>query len=257
MLSSFIPEKLCRPNKIKGDLITSHLSYTFQEKIILNRDIILNLYDKIKNKYIENNKNIIYRTYLPIKNSIYIPECHMNNDIFEVKDWIKEYHYYIKNIETNKYLFIDYDVDEFKLCDKNKTIFEIIENNNNIEIKLGIYHLTRYNCIGKFRNENIFMKYFRDENEKKLIKEDDNKNGFYLKFSKYNNYFSINKKNNQEEINVTLHKNNKWIFEKVKKNEFTKVTRFLKNNKFYYKNVKTNEIYTNYYLGWGLENILW
>ena len=258
-LSSLIPEKLCRPNKIKGDLITSHLSYTFQEKIILNRDIILNLYDKIKSIYIKNNKNIINNDNIYLKNNILIPKSHINNEIFKVKSWFHDNHYYIRNVETNKYLFIDYEIDEFKLSDKDRTIFEIFEKNNSIEIKLGIYSLTRYNCIGKFRNESIFMKYFRDETEKELIKEDDdNKNGFYLKFSKYDNYFSINNKSNSEEIIVSLKKNNKWIFEKIKnKNEFIEVSRFLKNKKFYYKNIKNNEIYTNYYLGWGLENILW
>ena len=65
---------------------------------------------------------------------------------------------------------------------------------------------------------------------------------------------SINK--NLLEINNT--KVCKWLFEEVNmKEQYIDVTRFIKNNKIYYKNIKNNEIYSNYYKGWGLENILW
>ena len=248
-LSSFIPEKLCRPNKIKGNLITSHLSYTFQEKILLNNNEILNNYSKIKNNY------ILLKTGLRYNNNISNKfKCNKNlDDTYIVKNWINEYSFYIKNIETNNYLYINYDDDELCLSNSSKTIFEIKNNT----INLGIYYLTRYNYIGKFRNEQILLKYFKDFNEKEIIKENiDENNSFYLKFTKYNTYLSVNTKNNTF-LNISSNKINKWIFEKINNNmEYITVKRFIKNNKIYYQNIETNEIYANYYNGWSLENIL-
>jgi hypothetical protein len=250
-ISSYIPEKLLRPNKIKGDLITAHLSYIFQEKIMLYHDNILNNYIKIKEKYIFNNELI--KKYNNNKLSL-LTSIH-NNNIFKIKNWFNEKHYYIKNIETNKYLSILYENDEIKLSDINKTIFEINNLSNNIiEIKLGIYYLTRYNIIGHFRNENILIKYLKDETEKYIIKENIDNDSFYLKFKKYNNYISLN---NECNIDLTNNPKNKWIFEKVNiKDEYIEFSRFEKNNKFYYKNIKNNELYTNYYLGWSIDNLL-
>jgi hypothetical protein len=262
MLSSFIPEKLCRPNKIKGDLITSHLSYSFQEKIILNRDDILNNYKRVRDLYINKNKSLI-KIYNKLE--LIIPKCHLNNNIYKIKNWNNSNHYYIKNIDTDKYLYINYDTDELSLNNTDKTFFEIINKKNNIiEIKLGIFYLTRYNSIGKFRNENILFKYLKDSFEKELLKEDiekdliENDNDiFYLKFLKYNNYLSTSTENNNL-INIYNQKCSKWKFEKVvNQDKYINVIRFIKNNKFYYKNINTDEIYTNYYYGWGTENILW
>jgi len=275
MLSSFIPEKLCRPNKINGNLITSHLSYSFQDKVILNRKDIYNNYLLIKNNYIKKSQPIINNFIINENKIQYLLKCHkINDDIYQILNWYKPYHYYIKNINNNKYLSIDYEKDEFILdCDK-KTIFDIYDNNNrnnfnvaksllsaknSIKIKLGIYYFTRYNCISKFRNESIFLKYFNDEREKEILKEDFNEldNSFLLKFIKYNSYLGINEKNNNL-IDIVMNKNYRWTFEKVKNdNKYINCTRFIKNNKFYYKNVETNEIYTNYYMGWGLENVLY
>jgi hypothetical protein len=259
LLSGFIPEMLSRPNKIKGDLITSHLSYTFQEKIILNKLDLLNNYIKISDKYQSFNLSLVKK--YNFNNDIYIPKSIINNDLYKIKNWITDNHYYIKNVETNKYLYIDYEEDEFKLSD-NKTIFEIYQKNtfaNTIEIKLGIYYLTRYNSFGKFRNEQILIKYLREDKERDIIKEyekdDDLSNEFYLKFLKYNCYLNINI-NNTSTV-VTHNKITKWTFEKVIMDEpYFEASRFIKNNKFYYKNTKTNEIYTNYYKGWAIENIL-
>ena len=261
MLSSFIPEKLCRPNKIKGDLITSHLSYSFQDKIMLTRDDILNNYKRLKDLYITKNENLI-KIYN--NSELVIPKCHLNNNIYKIKNWNRFNHYYIKNVDTNKYLYINYDTDELSLSDTDKTFFEITDKKNNIiEIRLGIFYLTRYNSIGKFRNENILFKYLKDNFEKELLKEDiekdfiENNDVFYLKFLKYNNYLSVSLENNNL-INIYNQKSSKWKFEKIVNQEkYIYVTRFVKNDKFYYKNINTNEIYTNYYYGWGTENILW
>ena len=81
----------------------------------------------------------------------------------------------------------------------------------------------------------------------------DEYNNFYIKFAKYGTYLSINDDN----IDISYQKKNKWNFEHILNNqEYIYMTRFIKNNKFYYKNIDNNEIYTNYYMGWGLENVL-
>jgi len=254
-LSSLIPERLCRYNKIFGSLITSHLSYSFQDKIILKNNNVINNYTKLRDIYI-NLKNHSCSIYNKIYKEVLL-KCHINNDIYKVKNWIKDNSYYIKNIETNKYLYIDYDEDKLILSNCEKTIFEINSTNNNtIIINLGIYFFTRYNCTNKFRNETILIKCYNDNNEKYIIKENiDEYNNFYFKFTKHNNYLSINKNNN---IDITSKRINKWNFEKIPNNEeYIYVIRFIKNNKMYYRNIENNEIYTNYYMGWGLENVLW
>jgi putative NIF3 family GTP cyclohydrolase 1 type 2 len=103
------------------------------------------------------------------------------------------------------------------------------------------------------------VKYIKDETEREILKEnfDTKNNSFYIKFLKYNAYLTINEKN-IELVDSTFKKTNKWILEKANNNgkEFIKVSRFLKNKKFYYKNIENGEIFTNYYLGWGYENII-
>ena len=58
-------------------------------------------------------------------NNTNIPICHITDEIYEVKNWVTENSYYIKDTYTNKYLYIDYDIDEIKLSDSDKTFFEI------------------------------------------------------------------------------------------------------------------------------------
>ena len=246
-----------RHNKIKGDLITAHLSYSLQDKIILHRDDLLINYRKICEKYINLTDSII-NNYNKININTYIPKVHINNNIYKIKNWINDSHFYIKNYDTNQYLNIDYENDELVLSLVNKSIFQVINKTSNfIEIKLGIYFLSRYNTLTKFRNEVVLLKYLKDEKERELFKEPSNiDNVFYLKYTKYNNYLVLNQNTNLLEINNT--KLSKWLFEKVDlKDEYIYATQFIKNNKIYYKNIKNNEIYTNYYKGWGLENIYW
>jgi len=187
-----------------------------------------------------------------------IPKVHLKNEVFKIKNCFNQNHYYIKCIDKNKYLHIDYEEDILKLYDNKRTIFQINEKSKNIiEIKLGIYFITMYSKIGNFRNETIYSKYFRDEKEKEIIKEYINESSeFFLKFGKYNNY--LNFKNN-DNIDISVKPNCKWIFEKIEyqDKEFIYLKRELKNNKFYYTNIEYGDIYTNYYLGWGIDGLLW
>ena len=234
-LSSLIPEKLLRPNKIKGDLITSHLSYSFQDKIILHRDTILDNYKKIRDTYINIECRYIDKFNDCLNDNV--PTYHLSDSqIFIVRNWIKDTNIYIKNIETNKYIYIDYEIDELCLSDTKKTMFEYIDNS----IKLGIYYLTKYNSKSKIRNEKMLIKYLYDKSER-AISYESNK----IKFLKYNSYLSIDGYD-------------KWIFEKVIADDIDHLMhRTLKNNKFYYTDIKTGYVHTNYYLGWGINNILY
>ena len=53
-LSSKIPEELLRKNKIKGDLITCHLSYQMQDKFMLSKNDIINKYNDLYSNYCIN-----------------------------------------------------------------------------------------------------------------------------------------------------------------------------------------------------------
>lgn len=248
-LTSFIPEQLDRPNKIYGNLLTSHLSYNFQEKILLNNNQkIFTHYNNIKEIYL---KYFIYKPNIisiPLSNNIppqpnyYINEN--NEKIYKIYNFHKENEYYIKH--QDKYLYIDYDNDILTLSTDKKTIFNIIFLENNIiEIQLGIYNLTKYNCIGNFKNETILMKYYKDNKEKRILMEKKEDNEYYLfKFLKYNTYLSIN---NTKEFKL----------EKIEKKEIIEVKRYIHNKKIYYENVITKDIYTNFYKGWSIEKILY
>ena len=276
-VSSFIPELLERPNKINGKLITSHLSYTFQDKLLLKRDDLYNNYLNIKDRYIhtETYDSFYSKLYNNLNNESYnlnnelynIPHSHIidkeilikdkKDKIYKIKNWLTSNYYYIK-ILNNKYLGIDYDTNQLYITDNiNKTPFEIIHKNNNyIEIKLGIYNLTRYNSINNIKNESILLKYFRDDKEKEIYLEDNIENLFYIKFTKYNSYLTVNLENKLE---ICTNKNSciKWSFENIDYKDYYYCTRFIKNKKIYYKDINTNQIYTNYYNGWALENVLW
>jgi hypothetical protein len=272
-VSSYIPELLERPNKINGKLITSHLSYTFQDKIMQKRDDIYNNYLNIQKLYIKSLINLVKVKENYKENNLnndYIPKSHiidLYNDIdkiYKIKNWYTENNYYIKIHNSNKYLAIDYDTDQLYITDNiiDKTSFNIIfKNNNCVEIKLGIYNLTRYNSNSNIKNEIILMKYFRDDKEKEILLDDNNNNNdnndnsFYIKFTKYNCYLTL--KDNKVEIINNKNLAIKWSFEKIDIKDYYNCIRFIKNKKIYYKDIDTNQIYTNYYKGWSLENVLW
>ena len=269
-LSSKIPEELLRKNKIKGDLITSHLSYQMQDKFILSKNDIINQYNNLYRNYCINriNTNISMNTQLnntnQKNNSISLHYNSLNNslnNIFRVPNWIKDNHIYIKHESTNNYIYYDYETFELKLSKTNKTLFELYNYKENVHyIMLGIYYLSNNNIRGNFKNEQVLIKNMSNNSEKLIILEkgnnNKNNNSFYIKFSKTNTYLSIIKDNNY--LTNTNNNIDKWIFEKPeKKEDFISVIREKKYNKFFYKNIETNEEYCNIYSGWGYENIFW
>jgi len=163
----------------------------------------------------------------------------------------------------------------------NKTVFEVnfdsdSQKNNEFEINLGIYFFTKYNVLGKFKNEAILAKNMQDKKERILVKEVDicesndiNNSSIYIKFKKYNSYLSLSERN-IDFVDVTLIPQTKWILEKIIKDdmnndEYVIASRIEKNNKFYYKNINDSDnnldcecnYFTNFYLGWGWEGCVW
>jgi hypothetical protein len=265
-LSSKIPEELLRKNKIKGDLITSHLSYQMQDKFILSKNNILNQYNELYNNYYNNRQNIIFNN-ISVNNTLVNNNIslHYNsqNNIFKVPNWIKNNHIYIKHESTNNYIYYDYETFELKLSPTNKTLFELYNYKENVYyIMLGIYYLSNNNIRGNFKNEQVLIKNMSNYSEKLIILEKDtiisssSNSSFYVKFSKTNTYLSITKDNNY--LINTNKSIDKWIFEKPeKKADFISVVREKKYNKFFYKNIETHDEYTNIYSGWGYENVFW
>lgn len=253
-LSSFIPEKLLKPNRIIGNFITSHYSYSIQDYFIEKRkDIYLN-YLKIKQLY---KDRIIKKKEIGEKKILKLPSISFSlsgkDEIFTVKNWYKKNNYYIKNIETNKYLYIDFFKDDLVLNSESKSVFEIkFENKNLCSIKLGVYYLTNENFSKNFKNEHTLLKCYKNENYKSVYivdcgsdeESNDNKNLYFLNNEGNKKYFSIDG-------------NKRWKFEEIpyKSNEYFYVKRFIQNDKYYYQDINTNEIFTNFYLGWGIDTL--
>ena len=254
-LSSKIPERLLRPNKIKGDLITSHYSYKLQDRILMSRHELIENYEKLCDKYMNESKNILFQKNIPLELNI---SYKRKGGTYSVPNWINENHIYIKNIDTGKYIYYDYKINKLQISDTKKTLFEkiVINNENKIfYIMHGIYYLSKYNVNGNFKNESILIKNMLLENERYIICEDVDKDGFYyIKFLKYNEFLSIHDNN----LISTSYKKSKWIFEKpVYDKDVIRVKRYQKYGRYFYKNIDNNEIFSNIYLGWSYENIIW
>jgi len=196
-LSSYFPEKLFRPNKIKGDFITSHYSYALQEKIFNVNNKLRIQYEKLVNFYINNNNKLYF-----IKNNKLLKKYILHNfqerqqeqELITVLNYQDNNLFYIKNIETNSYLYIDYNDDALSLHSTKKTFFKINQlDEKSININLGIYSLTRFNLNADFKNKGLLIKLLNDindKNEKKIhiINENENENEnennkIYLQFN--------------------------------------------------------------------------
>ena len=253
-LSSKIPERLLRPNKIKGDLITSHYSYKLQDRVLMARYELIENYEKLCNKYMDEYKNISFQKNIPLELNISYKK---KGGVYSVPNWINENHIYIKNIDTGKYIYYDYKINKLSLSSTKKTLFEKIEINNENKIfyiMQGIYYLSKYNLNGNFKNESVLIKNMLSDNERYIICDGSDKDGYYIKFLKHNEYMSIHDDN----LISTSNKKSRWIFEKpFYDKDIIHVKRYQKYGRYFYKNIDNNEIYSNIYLGWSYENIIW
>lgn len=247
-LSSYYPEKLCRPNKIIGNFITCHYSYSMQEKILNKKKELKLLYQNLYDKYLLNYKLINYNYTNILINNYKVNKLGKNK--FFIKNFNKNK--YSIRTEEGDYLYINYFDTYLTVNKQKKTFFDIkfIEKHK-IIIKLGIYNFNKFNLCHEFKNRNLFIKllYQFSENLIELIPKN---NGYFMKFIKYNFYINlVNKKIQIEEKPSTI-----WILKKNNDDEHIFVKRYINEKKIYYKNMRNNENFTNFYLGWGCENII-
>jgi hypothetical protein len=260
-LSSYFPEKLFRPNKIKGDFITAHYSYALQEKIFNANDKLRLQYEKLVHFYINNNDKLDFiKNDKLLKKYISYEVQERPQELITVLNYQDNNLFYIKNIETNSYLYIDYNDDALSLHSTKKTFFKINQlDEKSININLGIYSLTRFNLNADFKNKGLLIKLLNDINEKndKKIHIINKNNKIYLQFNNSTMFLGI--KDNK--LFLENEKKYSWVFEKYdNKEKYIQMERFELNKKFYYKKIDTNnnnEIITNFYMGWGNENILY
>ena len=259
-LSSYFPEKLFRPNKIKGDFITAHYSYALQEKVFNANDKLRLQYEKLVHFYINNNNKLDFiknKNNNLLKKYILYEVQEKPQELITVLNYQDNNLFYIKNIETNSYLYIDYNDDAFLLHPTKKTFFKINQlDEKSININLGIYSLTRFNLNADFKNKGLLIKLLNDINEKneKKIHIINENNKIYLQFNNSTMFLGIK----YNKLILENEKKYSWIFEKYDNQEkYIQMERLEINKKFYYKNINTNQIITNFYMGWGNENILY
>ena len=251
-LSSYYPEKLLRPNKIIGNFITSHFSYSLQDKLLNKNKSLHFLYSKLSNIYLEKyNLNIDKNKLNMNVNNQLFKINNWGKNKFYIKNWLNENHYYLKC--NDQYLYIDYFDDLFSLTKNKRSLFEIhfIEDNI-IEIQLGIYKFNKYNLSDVFKNRHLLLKFLYNTQESKIKIEKIN-NMTYLKFLKSNLYISwLNQSFQMTQTPVTS-----WnLIKPTKLFESIYIKRYIKNKKIFYKSLNHGDVFTNFYLGWGYENII-
>ena len=205
------------------------------------------MYNKFFEIYNNNYKHLNFN-YTAISLNKYKINKISNNKFYIINNVYNSY-----LISTNnKFFYIDYESDKITLNNKKKTYFSIdfIEKDK-IIIKLGIYKLNRYNISDNFKNRNLLIKllYNNAENIIQLIPKD---NYYILQFFKSKLY--LTSENNY--LTLTDQPKTLWKINKYSNKEKIYVKRVIKNKKIYYKNLKNNHLFTNFYLGWGNENIL-
>ena len=246
-VSSYYPEKLLRPNKIIGNFITCHYSYSLQEKILLKKKELKLMYNKFFEIYNNNYKQLKFNYTNNSLNKFKI------NNISKNKFFLNNNSYNSYLISTdNKYFYIDYECNKITLSNKKKTYFTIdFIDKDKIIIKLGIYKLNRYNISDNFKNRHLLIKLLYNDNEN-IIQLIPKHNSYNLQFLKSKLYLTCINNN----LTLTEEPKTLWKFNKCNKKEKIYVKRIIKNKKIYYKNLKNNHLFTNFYLGWGNENII-
>jgi len=289
LLSSFYPEKLLRPNKIKGDFITSHYSYALQNDVMNQSTYLYKKYISLTKDYcsyikdqtfpeltqiISRNHSLLkkYKSYLLYDSNsdrTFMKAPHYNHSFLENGN---RKFFYIQHYQTNQYLTIDYEENVLHLSDSQKTLFQIeFISSQIIRIYLGIYSLTNFN-IGDIKNKQYLLSLLPKQNEKNIFIEtcpsDTNSSNpyhhIYLQFLNNQSYLSTKQYNSLTKtvLHIEKTKNNDslWNLEEYKPKSlcpYNYFERICKNQKFYYQDLENHQIHTNFYMGWGYEQILY
>ena len=242
-LSSYYPEKLSRPNKIIGNFITCHYSYSLQEKVMMKKNELLNYYQQLALKYNSEYKRLNYIYENKSMNKI------INYKLSKNKFYRRNFNYQKYSIfDSDYYLFMNYEDNQLGIHENNKNYFDILFiEPHKIIIQLGIYKLNPYNLKYDLKNRNIFTKYFHQDSEC-IIELIPCENKYYFMFLKAKVYMNIlNQKIVLEKEPKTL-----WNFKQHTSKKKVYYKRFSKNKKLYYKNLENDELFSAFYLGWTI-----
>ena len=289
LVSSFFPEKFLRPNKIKGDFITSHYSYSLQTDIMNQSTYLYEKYISLTKDYCSFIKDLSfpkipqiisekqqflkkYKSYLLYdQNSdrTFLKAPHFNHSFLENGN---RKFFYIKHCQTNHYLTIDYEENILHLSDTQKTLFQIeFISSQVIRIYLGIYSLTNFN-IGDIKNKQYLLSLLPKQNEKNIFIETCTSDTWssnpyhhiYLQFLNNQSYLSVKQYNpfTKTVLHLKKTKNNDclWNLEEYQPPSlcpYIYLERICKNQKFYYQDLENHQVHTNFYMGWGYEQILY
>ncbi len=268
-LSSKIPERLLRPNRILSDFITAHYSYGMQERLFEKQNQNYTLYQKLVESYLSPFHLFKKREESSKKELIY-PIVHIkkkiekdNWELIECKNPILNNEYYIKHEDTGLYLYYDIKINKCILSKENKSYFECKKD----KIRYFIYPFTKYSFPNRLVDDLLYSKTIIDNREMELeISENKFEEGCKIKFKKSGEFLSYLSKfimedgDNPDLCSTIIDNYDRWIFEKVNsenQSEKIEVERIYDSSfdRYIYKNHKTGEDLTNPYHGWGLETL--
>lgn len=236
-ISSKIPERLLRPNRILSDFVTSHYSYGMQDRLLQKQNQNIDLYQKLSESYLSNHQNIFksifYKKKEHIKKKIleyptvYLQECQEENkEIIMCKNPIKQDEYYIKHEDTGLYLFYDKIRKLCFLSKENKSYFQwreygklTKEEEEKKIMKIGpsedgrgkvfstihyfIYPFTKYSFPYRLTDEKLYSKTIMDKREIEIeLIESRFCEGYKIRFRNSGEYLSYKCKFQEEDDGV-------------------------------------------------------
>ncbi len=242
-LSSKIPERLLRPNRILFSFVTCHYSYGMQESYLHMCKNLLPLYEK-------RSHNIFLPQELKIKeSSVEFPKfVYVNDSVYVVKNPYEENDYYIE-CEGGGYLGVD-EKGCLVIKEDREDVFRVEGN----RMEYQIFSITKWNiqCI---LNEMMYAKAIKDKNEKEVEWKECEEGKYEICIKKYGEYLSVDE--NKKSILLSKVKKSKWKRKKAKEDEWVKICREWNEEKgeYEYWNVDTQQRYRNRYAGWRFEHM--
>jgi hypothetical protein len=247
-LSSFFPEMLLRPNRIIGDFVTSHYSYSLQDKIMFRNMALHTKYRQLAHLDLSSIQRLpsprqqIDETDIPIL---------LSEGLYLVRNWKKKK--YLLCTEDVHYLNLSYEEECMKI-DRQKSYFDIIpRKNGKYIIQLGIYYVVMANCMGSFHNDTILFytmcnKQTAEWNFIPVLEGHtsyEEGDRFYILSPSFS-YF-LNRK--EEKVILSKEKKTQWCIQQEEQEDYVEAVREIRNRKIYY--TRENESpYTSFYRGW-------
>ncbi len=260
-LSSKIPERLLRPNRILSDFVSAHYSYGMQERLFEKQNQNYSLYQKLVQSYL-SPFYLLKKREEPPKKELNYPTVHIKKKIenwesIECDNPVQSDEYYIKHKETQQYIYYDTTKKSCILSDEYRSYFQYRKDH----IRYFIYPFTKYSFPNRLVDDLLYSKTLVDRREIELdFLEEPYVEGYKIRFRRNGEYLSCRSllERNKFELCITVDdQDDRWIFEKVKDSDKIEVERIYDSSfdRYIYKNHKTGEDLTNPYHGWGLETL--